>query len=162
MENIYLTQKAQKTQRDFLTTNETIFSDNGLDGLDGCLFNNELNELNEIFPHAARRSMTRSTFGATNDTNLQFGVANGISPRKSYHAVGIREIRCRLRLREISLYQHDYKNSFNSTHSLLKKTVWNFRNLSYSKKIRFIRAIRCLKKSVLSVWALNKYRYYEK
>ncbi len=32
MENIYLTQKAQKTQRDFLTTNETIFSDNGLHG----------------------------------------------------------------------------------------------------------------------------------
>jgi len=83
MENIYLTQKAQKTQRDFLTTNETIFLDNGLNGLDGCLFNNELNELNEIFSHAARRSMTRSTFGATNDTNLQFGVANGISPRKS-------------------------------------------------------------------------------
>ena len=25
MENIYITQKAQKTQRDFLTTNETIF-----------------------------------------------------------------------------------------------------------------------------------------
>ena len=82
--------------------------------------------------------MARSTFGATNDTNE-------ISPRKSRHAVGIREIRCRLRLREISLYQHGYKNSSHSSHSLLEKTVWNIRNLSYPKKIRLIRLIRCLK-----------------
>jgi len=46
--------------------------------------------------------MARSTFGATNDTNEIF-------PRKSRHAVDIREIRCRLRLREIYLYQHGYK-----------------------------------------------------
>ena len=65
-------------------------------------------------------------------------------------SVGIREIRCRLRLREIYLCSHGHEYSSHSWNSLLKKTVWNFRNLSYSKKIRFIRAIRCLdRKSVV-------------
>jgi len=112
-----------------------IFLDNGLDGLDGFFritqvsdvfsTTNEANKTN--FFHAARRSMARSTFGATNDTNE-------ISVGNSHHAVDIREIRCRLRLREISLYQHGYKNSSHSSHSLLEKTVWNIRNLSYPKK----------------------------
>ena len=72
--------------------------------------------------------MARSTFGATNDTNET-------SPVEVCHSVGIREIRCRLRLREIYPCPHDHENSFHSQNSLLKKTVWNIRKFKLLDKI---------------------------